>query len=111
MRPAQRRTADNNAHLKYLAAPELGALLAYVQEQEPPFFPLLRLTAFTGMRRGEIVGLRWQDVSLDGGYLSVRQTITTADDMERGRGMKVVVGTPKSGKERRVDLDGGTVPC
>lgn len=107
-RPTQRKASDSAA-LKYLTAPQLCSLLAYVQEQEPRFFPLLRLTAFTGMRRGEVVGLRWQDVSLDGGYLSVRQTITTADDMERGHGMKIVKGTPKSGKGRRVDLDDETV--
>jgi len=48
-------------------------------------------------------------VDLDAGCLFVRQTITTADDLARGSGMKLVTGVPKSGKGRRIDLDAETV--
>jgi integrase len=47
----------------------------------------------TGMRQGELLGLRWEDVDLTAGRLLVRQAIT------RG-----VVGTPKSGKPRELPL-------
>ncbi len=46
-----------------------------------------------GLRQGELLGLRWEDVDLMAGKLLVRQAIT------RG-----VVGTPKSGKPREVPL-------
>ena len=47
----------------------------------------------TGMRHGEILALRWQDVDLVAGRLTVRQNVV------RG-----VIGTPKSGKPREIPL-------
>ena len=38
------------------------------------YIPVL-VAVTTGMRRGEILGLRWKDVDLDAGTLSVRQTL------------------------------------
>ena len=106
-RPKQGRADDKE--LRYWSAEQLTAFLAVVCEEEPRYYPPLRLAAFSGMRRGEIIGLRWQDVDLDGAHLAVRQTITTADDLERGTGAKIVTGPPKSGKGRRIDLDPETV--
>jgi integrase len=60
------------------------------------------------MRRGEVIGLRWQDVDLEGASLSVRQTITSSDDPSN-KGKHIVMGVPKSGKGRRIDLDAETV--
>jgi integrase len=37
---------------------------------------LFRLAAATGMRRGELVGLRWSDVHLDTGRLEITQALT-----------------------------------
>lgn len=37
---------------------------------------LFRLAAATGMRRGELLGLRWSDVHLDTGRLEVTQALT-----------------------------------
>jgi hypothetical protein len=37
------------------------------------------LMVSTGMRRGEVLGLRWQDVDLDAAQLSVRQTLINID--------------------------------
>lgn len=36
------------------------------------FYPLLFVLATTGMRRGEVLGLRWCDVDLEAGHLAVR---------------------------------------
>jgi integrase len=49
----------------------------------------------TGMRRGEVVGLRWQDVDFDGRCLFVVQQITDV-------GGRLVVGTPKTRRGARV---------
>jgi integrase len=64
---------------------------------------LIRLAAMSGLRRGELCGLRWSDVDLDGRTLAVRQTITTVDH-------RPVLGDVKTGPSRRViDLDDTTV--
>jgi integrase len=57
----------------------------------------------TGLRRGQLCGLRWADVDLDAGRLGVRQTITTVDH-------EPVEGPVKTPRSRRgVDLDPTTV--
>jgi integrase len=57
----------------------------------------------TGMRRGEAIGLRWNDVDLEGGRLSVRRALIPS-------GREVIVSEPKTAKGRRViALDPGTV--
>jgi integrase len=66
-----------------------------------------RLFLTTGMRRGEVAALRWQDVDLDRASLSVRQTGNII-------GGVWTVGTPKgrgdaTAKSRRLALDAGTV--
>jgi len=62
-----------------------------------------RLALQTGMRRGELLGLRWQDVDLDASRLSVRQQLVRADD-------QVMFGPPKTKAGRRsISLDAGTV--
>ena len=33
------------------------------------------LAIYTGMRRGEIIGLRWKDIDLESGRISIRQTL------------------------------------
>ena len=53
-----------------------------------------RLLAATGMRRGEVLGLRWGDVDFQLGQLAVAHTITTA-------GRAVVMGPPKTPRGRR----------
>ena len=50
--------------------------------------PIL-LAGFAGLRRGEICGLRWQDVDLDHGVLTVHQTLEQV-------GTEVYVQRPKS---------------
>ena len=56
----------------------------------------------TGMRRGEILGLRWSDLDLDRARLSVRQALVSV-------GYEVVHSTPKSHSARVIDLDAETV--
>ncbi len=67
------------------------------------------LLATTGMRRGEVLGLRWSDVDLEGERLLISRTLITTDVQRKGQpGM--AWGTPKTGKGRRqVALDGPTV--
>lgn len=66
-------------------------------------FSALLLCAYTGMRRGEVLGLRWADVDFDEARLSVRQAlISVAYDMQ--------LSDVKTGAGRRtIDLDERTI--
>lgn len=64
--------------------------------------PIWRLAAMTGMRRGEILGLRWSDVDLDAARIAIRHAVVAV-------GYEVVESTPKSHNARVVDLDATTV--
>ncbi|MGQ0631794.1 MAG: tyrosine-type recombinase/integrase [Sporichthyaceae bacterium] len=67
------------------------------------------LLANTGMRRGEVLGLRWSDLDLNAGTLRIIRTLITTDVQRKGSpGM--AWGTPKTAKGRRtVALDPATV--
>jgi integrase len=60
---------------------------------------LFELAVFSGLRRGELIGLRWEDVDLTRGLLRVRTQRVQV-------GGQVVEGKPKTkaGEDRRVDL-------
>jgi integrase len=61
-----------------------------------------RLAAMTGMRRGEILGLRWADLDLDAARLSVRHAVIAV-------AYATIESTPKSHNARVIDLDESTV--
>ncbi|MEP1125509.1 MAG: tyrosine-type recombinase/integrase [Ilumatobacter sp.] len=63
---------------------------------------LWTLALHTGMRRGELAGLRWSDVDLDGGTLTIAQQRTTA-------GSKTVTMAPKARSQRQLLLADPTV--
>lgn len=79
---------------------ELSSFLAYIEGNRNEAF--FRLMAMTGLRRGEVVGLRWSDVQLDRHRLTVNQAATVVEGIE-------AVDVPKTRRSRRViDLDGDT---
>lgn len=81
---------------------QFGAFLDHVEGDW--LAPLVHLGGHTGLRRGELCGLRWEDVDLDGRVLVVRQQI-----VELGRGVHVGKPKTRAGEDRQVDLDAGTV--
>jgi integrase len=56
------------------------------------------LAAMTGMRRGEILGLRWRDIDFDSARVSIRQALVSV-------AYEVVASTPKNHQARVIDLD------
>jgi integrase len=79
--------------LRVWNADELGAFVRFTSADR--YAALWTLAATTGMRRGELLGLRWPDVELDAASLSVLSTRTVAD-------YEVHVGSPKTRKGSRV---------
>lgn len=95
--PPKHRTPE----MRTWSAEELRRFLERVREDR--YFAAWRLAAMTGLRRGEIFGLRWRDLDLEAGRLSVRQTLLSV-------GSTLTFGTPKTAKGRRsVALDAETV--
>jgi integrase len=62
------------------------------------FYPLFLLAVTTGMRRGELLGLRWSDVDLDRRFISVQRAVTALV----GKVAVSPLKTPRS--RRRVEL-------
>ena len=86
--------------LQVWTAEELRQFLDGVRDDR--LYAAWRLAALTGMRRGEVLGLRWADLDLDGGWLAVRQTLIVVDNHPQ-------VSEPKTARgRRRLALDPDT---
>ena len=82
-------------------ADEVRAFLTSVNEDD--LYPAFVLAATTGMRRGEVLGLRWRDVDLDAARLSVQQALIAT-------GYNLSFEEPKTERSRRsIALDAATV--
>lgn len=82
-------------------AEEVQTFLQHVADDR--LFALWRLAVTTGMRRGELLGLRWSDVDLEARRLAVRQTLSCI-------GAQVMFGEPKTKRGKRsIALDVDTV--
>jgi integrase len=79
----------------FLDFEEAKRLLAAVDED---WRTMVLVALRTGMRMGELIALRWQDVDLVAGKITVRMNA-----------VKGKIGTPKSGKAREIPLSNETV--
>ncbi len=96
-----RKSGDGTKEMKTWDKTQLRKFLEAVAEDR--LHALWHTIAFTGMRRGEALGLRWQDVDLENARLSVRRALVPIKG-------EVVVSEPKTAKGRRVvALDPATI--
>ncbi|WP_084665658.1 site-specific integrase [Thermanaeromonas toyohensis] len=61
--------------VKALSPEEVNKLLAKAKEINHPDYALLVTAVYTGMRQGELLGLRWQDIDMTAGVAYVRQIL------------------------------------
>ena len=76
-----------------LCRQEVQALLDHALECSPEHYPLFLSALRTGLRMGELIGLKAVDLDFNGWFINVARTFY------RGR-----ITLPKSGKARRVDM-------
>ena len=103
--PADRAKApkpgrSSNRELRFWEPHQLACFLRHVRGT--PLEPLWHLAAFTGMRRGELLGVRWGDIDFENKRLSIRRSIVSV-------GYRIVETTPKTHQARVIDLDPATI--
>lgn len=71
--------------------------------KETDLYSLILLEVFTGMRKGEILGLQWENVDLEKKVLWVRKNLCRVEnnDEEDGRKTKLILLEPKTKKSIR----------
>jgi integrase len=96
-----RAAATVQPTMRIWTADQLRAFLDYVADHK--LSAAFVVLATTGMRRGECLGLRWSDVDLMAGRISITQTVIAINHDVR-------IGSPKTARGRRtVALDPRTV--
>lgn len=96
-RTKDRRRPPASCAARSWTAVELSEFLRAAREQR--LYPALHVAAHTGMRRGEIVGLKWSDLSVAHSRLSVSRTLQNVC------GRPVEFGVKTRTSRRSVDLD------
>jgi len=96
---AWRRTGVRPA-VAVWTAEQTAAFLSAVADD--PLFPLFRLIALRGLRRGEAAGLGWSELDLDAGTLAVAQQLLEFD------GRRVLVPPKSAASVRIIALDAET---
>lgn len=93
--------ARRQGEIKAWEAQQLAVFLNAVRSHR--LYPAFHLAAHTGMRRGEVLGLRWCDLDLDAGRLSARQALVSVAYELQLSDVKTSTG------RRTIDLDSSTV--
>lgn len=87
--------------MRVWTADQLREFLTGIEDHR--LYPAFFLASSTGMRRGEVLGIRWDDIDLDGMRLSVNQAVLNV-------AYKIEISDVKTQTSRRtVDLDPRTV--
>jgi integrase len=96
--PRPRASATDK--LNFWKADELASFLKHVEGTR--LEAAWHVAALTGMRRGEVLGLRWQDIDFETNRLAVRNTLVSV-------AYEIVESTPKTHRARVIDIDPNTV--
>jgi len=83
-------------------AADVVGLIEAAASASPDFAVALRVLVATGMRRGEVCGLRWRNVDLAAGTMHIESSVVHA---ETG----IIEKDTKTHAARRLTLDAGTV--
>lgn len=81
---------------------QVRQLFARAAAENPAFAVFLQLAAATGARRGELIALRWTDVNLAGGVVTIARGAVQGKD-------GLVIKDTKTHGTRRIALDQATV--
>ncbi len=91
--------------IKFLELKEQIALYKIISDHRFGF--AIEFILATGLRQSELLGLRWKDVDLTTGTITIRQTIMRKKNFDETSESKtkLILGTPKTSKgERKIPL-------
>jgi len=89
------------SEMRTWTAEDVRAFLNFIDDD--PLKVVFTLLCTTGMRRGEVLGLRWSDIDFENARLRVQQTLTSVE-------YQLVFGEPKTSRGRRsVPFDPSTL--
>lgn len=78
---------------------EINRFLHYAKFDNPIYYYIFMLALHTGMRRGELLGLKWSNVDLERGIISVSETLVYDGEGFRFSGVKT------SSSRRTISID------
>lgn len=85
IRPKRRKRVDEEKFVApYYTKDELLDFIEVTKFYPNPLYPIFRLLTFTGLLKGELLGLRWKDINFKNKTLSVKQTLATVENWRLG---------------------------
>ena len=66
---------------RYLDEVQAAKLLELLEDENSEYKTAVRLLLFTGLRRGEVLGLEWKDIDFDNAIMQVQRTSLYLPDM------------------------------
>ena len=76
---AIKKFKETEPQINYLKPKDRLLFLDYVRENETFYYPVIAFTAYTGLRKGEVTGLRWMDVDLEEHMTFIQKSYTYID--------------------------------
>lgn len=91
----------DKTHKKALTIPEQNLFLEFLKPECSPYhhwYPVFTVMLGTGMRVGEVTGLRWCDISLDANMIEINHTLVYYNHAENGCYFNVHTPKTEAGK-------------
>lgn len=95
---------DRGNEMRLLSQENRRKLLSWLAGCRTNFELGLLLSLSTGIRVGELCGVKWEDVDLDEGVLHIRRTVSrirNTDQKNTAAKTRLYIGTPKTGTSQR----------
>lgn len=97
IKPKKRQDYDAPQHENFYDKDELQHFLSLVKSlNDNKLYIMFRLLTYTGMRKGELLGLQWRDIDEINNTISINRTLSLS---EHG---KPILQTPKTKKSTRI---------
>lgn len=101
--------ATRKAEIQPPAVEKMLAVFAAADENDPGLAVLLRTKLALGARRGELCGLRWDDIDLDAGVVVVRHAVVESKAKGVELADRMVEKDTKTHQARKVAIDADAV--